>query len=296
MEALSEALAAKWLMLHPLLNIKVILIGCGGTGSKLAPEICQAVALAADPSLKQPLENVEIILVDHDVVEPKNLTRQHFIYGDLGRFKAQVLAERYASAFNLEVGYNLGMIDTADDVLALLCDSIGRPYHRTTYILFTAVDNHSTRRVVHEALAHLIESRNSFSDYSLFWIDLGNEATSGQMVIGFHSMMVHLCLPFVTEVYPEILEHTTRPSQLPCGVGGIQDLNINAAAAVHAASFFRKLLRCLASRSRTSLVNYHMVEFGVDPPAAVVRYITKDRLMQYQWLPKRQEAMEEMLW
>lgn len=63
------------------------LIGCGGVGSAIVPSFCL---------LKPP---AEITLIDGDTIETKNLNRQMFSPGQVGRNKAQALAERYQCRF-----------------------------------------------------------------------------------------------------------------------------------------------------------------------------------------------------
>lgn len=59
------------------------IIGCGGVGSAIVPSLCL---------LKSP-DN--ITLVDGDVIEEKNLNRQMFGRSDIGRNKADALAEKH---------------------------------------------------------------------------------------------------------------------------------------------------------------------------------------------------------
>lgn len=281
--SVQDALEARWFEILPYNTLSVTLLGCGGTGSKLAPEICQALTLLKQHSGRQ--INFDLLLVDPDKVEEHNLVRQHFTWGDLGRHKAQVLAERYAGAFGIPVSYSLSLVDEPNDLWTLLAlnrvASVSRWDHLS--VLFTAVDNHPTRRVVSEAVARFSDS------CSFFWVDLANEAVAGHVSIGAgipaRSVTEIHALPFVTEVFPEILTESPdlRPSQLPCGAGGVQDLNVNAAAATHAASFFRRLLKCLVNDERR-LVNYHLVEFGVCPPSAVIRHNTPQKFQEYSWL------------
>ncbi len=57
------------------------IIGCGALGSRVA-----------DYSWRR---GVKLLLIDYDKVERKNLEKQLFFESDIGRFKAEVLAERY---------------------------------------------------------------------------------------------------------------------------------------------------------------------------------------------------------
>ena len=58
----------------------VAVAGCGGLGSNAA------VALVRGGVGR-------LILIDHDIVEPSNLNRQHFFLDDLGRLKVEALAD-----------------------------------------------------------------------------------------------------------------------------------------------------------------------------------------------------------
>ena len=77
--------------------VKVIIIGAGGTGGYVIPHLYR-ISFAAERSMR-------ILVCDGDVVEEKNLIRQNFVEQDVGRNKAQVLAERYSAAFGIECEY-----------------------------------------------------------------------------------------------------------------------------------------------------------------------------------------------
>lgn len=76
---------------------KIVIIGAGGTGSRLVPLVSQFIKTCA--WVLQP----EIHLIDDDVVEDKNLLRQNFIATDVGKKKAEVLAQRYSRAFDITI-------------------------------------------------------------------------------------------------------------------------------------------------------------------------------------------------
>lgn len=95
---------------------EIYIIGCGGVGSWLAP----ALALLTDPK--------QIVLVDADVLEEKNLDRQLFKPEDIGRMKSEALAERYHCQWR-EEWFCEGMKDYTERDWIIAC-----------------VDNHIARR------------------------------------------------------------------------------------------------------------------------------------------------------
>ena len=74
-----------------------VVVGCGGTGSRLIPLLAQLIKSCS--WIMQPA----IHIIDDDVVEEKNLTRQNFISQDIGKPKAEVLANRYSRAYGIPV-------------------------------------------------------------------------------------------------------------------------------------------------------------------------------------------------
>jgi hypothetical protein len=63
------------------------IIGCGGVGSAIVPSFCL---------LKTP---ADITLIDGDTIEERNLNRQMFDAGQVGKNKAEVLAGKYGCRF-----------------------------------------------------------------------------------------------------------------------------------------------------------------------------------------------------
>ena len=87
------------------LKSKVFIFGAGGTTSWFLPKLLKIYndAFHKSPSDRYPLE---IVLMDQDIVEPKNLIRQNFITDDIGFNKAQVLSERYSELYqNIKVSF-----------------------------------------------------------------------------------------------------------------------------------------------------------------------------------------------
>ena len=57
-------------------NISLVLVGCGGTGSWLAPHVARVARLLLEKWQK----DVQVVFVDPDVVEEKNIYRQNFCH------------------------------------------------------------------------------------------------------------------------------------------------------------------------------------------------------------------------
>lgn len=64
---------------------KLYVIGAGGTASYLLPVLVRTLKLDG------PIN--ELIIIDRDVIEEKNVDRQLYVYSDIGKGKAEVLAE-----------------------------------------------------------------------------------------------------------------------------------------------------------------------------------------------------------
>ncbi|MDP3062999.1 MAG: ThiF family adenylyltransferase [Chloroflexota bacterium] len=138
----------------------IALVGCGGTGGFVAEGLCRLFRGT----------RARIILVDGDRVEERNLLRQNFYPEELGRFKAQVLAERLAMRFRMPVGYAL-------DPLSSPMEQASGPEWRQMNpgVLVGCVDNALARAAMH----HWSER------WSLgWWVDVGNGEEFGQVLVG----------------------------------------------------------------------------------------------------------------
>ncbi len=82
-----------------LLIQDIVIVGAGGTGSRIVQPVIQAIKQS------QSSINPQLFIVDGDEVEPKNLSRQNFIERDVGHNKAKVLAQRYGVALDFPVVY-----------------------------------------------------------------------------------------------------------------------------------------------------------------------------------------------
>ena len=187
----------------------LFVVGCGGTGSYIIPELARL--WAKNELMRQRIGAVTII--DEDAVESKNVIRQRFVDGDVGKPKAQVLARRYGQAYGVDLGYVVKRL-TADDFGSLIPEgSLREPT-----LVIAAVDTPASRREIHNGLAAIGEAYRQ----AVYWMDTGNGRDRGQVVWGntltSDKMSVELerplaeYLPYPSVVFPELLEDPAEPT------------------------------------------------------------------------------------
>ena len=215
--------------------VKIIILGAGGTGGHITPHLYRLLHTLDRP--------VKVIIADGDIVEEKNLVRQNFVFGDLGRNKAQVLAERYASAFGMEVHYIPEFIESEDRLAELIKPDRYQASLYTYYrqeeghaILIGAVDNNRSRQLCHQVF--------NKSD-NLIYIDSGNGEYTGQVVCGIRRNGKTYYKP-IGETYPDVLSDTDKfPTELSCAEASVsapQSIVANIMAATAVVSYIYNIL------------------------------------------------------
>ena len=248
-------------------KLRIVLVGAGGTGSFAALAIARLVY-----ELREQGRVVELSIIDPDRVEAGNIPRSNFCAAEIGRFKAQTLAERITSAWGLEVGYACDLFDAEKQLKQTASD------YRQLTILVGCVDNHLARRELHRALDEFQGYRASEAP-NIWWIDAGNGKFSGQVVLGSttkrlkvedHFVGSSICrsLPAPTLIHPELLDDQQAESKrkvetpLSCPERvrlGEQSLNINQRVAVEIAEM---LTAFLLTNSLRRFATYFDLESG----------------------------------
>lgn len=197
---------------------QVVLVGAGGVGARLAPLLIKH------------LTNGDILhIIDGDLVEAKNLSRQHFIPADIGVPKAQVVAQRAratAPRDGIEVGFSPMMLDavTLPDFASAICwhhprsglELFGERHrdHRRSTLLITAVDTLAARKAIKAAIIPSLTTVSADKVSNLIWIDCGNSFSSGQAMV----MGVFTARGFFQKVVPGV----TGDRRWNTGVGFIE--------------------------------------------------------------------------
>ena len=185
---------------------RIVVIGAGGTGSKVITELGQL------DSTMRALGHVgfNVKVFDGDRVSESNVGRQLFSPADIGLNKGQVIIGRVNRFFGLSWEAVPHMWTGAQQDSYL---------HHTVYI--SAVDSAAARK--------LIAARLQRSPGGVYWLDTGNTSTTGQAILGLLGKEgiqqpkgitnTVPALPTVTDLYPDIGENDTSDLQGPsCSV------------------------------------------------------------------------------
>lgn len=223
---------------------RIVVVGLGGTGSHLARNLARLLVHRRQNRQSVP----ELVFVDPDVVEEKNIGRQLFSPTELHQPKAVALARRYNYAFGLEI--------------QAICEPLDAKKHiGQNALICGCVDNHHARREILRAEGHT-------------WIDAGNEFDHGQVVIGNNSDWEAVfrgldrgreknssVLPNAGLLFPSLLEAESKDvpeTELSCTelvARGEQHLYINAFMANLVTHYVYQLLNREAITSFVSFVS-----------------------------------------
>ena len=166
-------------------RVRVLVVGCGGTGSTMATGLVylhQAMLAYGHPG------GLHVTLVDGDRISHANCVRQPFSESEVGLYKADVLVTRINLFWGLGWDADIRFVD--------------EPWSTTEQpeIIISCVDSRKAR--------HLITRTDAYK-FALYWLDLGNNADSGQFVLGQPDSPLlegKTRLPNVADLFPEIVD------------------------------------------------------------------------------------------
>lgn len=226
-------------------TLRFIVVGAGGTGSFVVPAIARLIY-----ELKQQQnKSAEMLIVDPDVVENGNIPRSNFCFAEVGRYKAQTLAERVSTAWGIEISFSSEKFDSEKHLKSSSSD------YRSLAIIVGCVDNYMARREMHRAL----DEFRSYGDASrVWWIDGGNGKMSGQVLLGsttkslkseqyFTGTSICRAFPAPSLQHPDLLEpeRIEAKSDASCPERirlGEQGLNVNQRVAIEIAEMLSAML------------------------------------------------------
>ncbi len=152
-------------ILNPTHPVTVHLVGVGGTGSMILSElgrIDRGLRALGHPGLF-------VVAFDPDTVSEANVGRQLFAPQDIGCNKARVLIERINRFYGLAWA-SMPAEYRVDDLKTL------------PQVLITAVDTGKARQKIGAALKRHFPKQTRREP--MYWLDAGNRASDGQVVLG----------------------------------------------------------------------------------------------------------------
>ncbi|MDQ6532127.1 PRTRC system ThiF family protein [Flavobacterium sp. LHD-85] len=242
-------------LISPTNPVTVNLIGAGGTGSKVLTALMEMnhslTALGH--------AGISVRLWDDDIVTGANIGRQRFAQCEIGLYKASALINR-ANRF---MGTNWKA-----EISKFEKDELGRlPQNALASIYITCVDNVKSRFETADILKLYANGRHHRDDPK-YWMDFGNSQYAGQVILSTvseikqpDSQKYHTVasLPFVTDEFGELLEHSESADDAPsCSLAEAlekQDLFINSALAQMGCSLLWNLFRFGMTENRGFFLN-----------------------------------------
>ena len=224
--------------IHPELlerQVRVLVVGCGGTGSAVVaglPYLHQSLVAHGHPG------GLHVTVVDGDTISPVNCVRQPFARSEVGLNKAIVLVNR----LNLFWGLKWEAVPAYLHPGAFISRSYSGDDLRA-HIVLGCVDTRAARATIRDAVGKWSRVQ--------YWLDLGNDAESGQFILGEplneRNRRSKLRLRSAVELYPEIcdpsLDNDAEPSCSAVEALERQSPFINSTLAQHALALLARLFR-----------------------------------------------------
>ena len=208
-------------------SVRVLLIGCGGSGSAVAgglPYLHQAMLIAGHPG------GLHVTVMDGDIITATNCVRQPFCSAEIGLAKAVVTVSR----MNLFWGLNWTAV--AEHLTSQADIS-------NFDIVIGCVDTRAARQLI----ASKVQGWRSRIAY---WLDLGNSADSGQLVLGQplngRNRRAADRLRTAAELIPEIVQESLDDGAPSCSALEAlerQEPFVNQVLAYHALALLTRLFR-----------------------------------------------------
>ncbi len=218
-------------------EVRILVVGCGGTGSAVLgglPYLHQAMLAQGHPC------GLSVTVMDGDVVSPTNCVRQPFSRSEIGLNKGIVLISR----INLFWGLRWKAIPhpLSAETLTLSSSTFSETALRPDLVV-GCVDTRAARAIIAE--------RTAGRSGAGYWLDVGNNASSGQFVLGeplnARNRRSRTRLRTVAEIYSEIVDPTldsdTEPSCSAAEALDRQESFVNAVLAQNALALLARLFR-----------------------------------------------------
>lgn len=162
----------------------IVVVGAGGTGGYLIPNLARQVSIQNSLRAQEGLPPHTLTIVDQDSVESRNLIRQNFVSADIGKNKAEVMAQRYSRGYQMSINFVPAYIKDEQQ----LADIFRPNFHGRSddsLVLIDCVDNNKTRTIFKKFLDSAIH--NQHEQLPIYYLSSGNEEFGGQVILSLHN-------------------------------------------------------------------------------------------------------------
>lgn len=240
-------------MINPPHPIQIKLAGVGGNGTHILKGLVNIHL-----SLRQ-LDHPGLFVTayDGDKVSLSNVGRQVFLPGDIGQNKAEVFINRIARTYGIQWNYKPEPLN--EKGITGNCN-----------IFISCVDKGITRVKFGDAIKTIGDSQGKTRPFTydtlIYWLDMGNNQHSGQVILGSLKVAqpkdsAFECidrLPNLTEMFPDIDKNDKVDQGPSCSTMEAlnrQDLFINSMITGHALKLLWKLLK-------DKVITYHGIFYN----------------------------------
>jgi len=237
-------------------KITINLVGVGGTGSHVLANL----AMINYSLIKLGRQPLFVRAWDPDVITEHNIGRQMFSPADEGKNKAEVLITRINRFYGLQ--------------WISMLESFPRPGERDrtdsgANFTISCVDTVKSRKKIASAFSK--EGRHSHFSVSYYWLDIGNNQQSGQIILGTLRPIkqpkgnYNRMLPLFTDEFPDVKDNKATPSCSMAEALASQDLFINKFMATYATHMLWDLLKNFRINYRGLYINLKDIKISKIP-------------------------------
>lgn len=188
-------------LVNPYEDIKVFVIGAGGTGSHVMLGLARIHHTML--ALGRP-KGLEVTCIDPKLVAEHNVGRQGFYDPDVGLPKALVMTSRLNRSYGLNWHSRV--------------EKFTKQYEHNANIIISCVDDVKSRKVIDGHIKHLEKKNRHYQTQNKlsYWMDFGNTRDTGQVVLGTCGKVNQPSskkykpvdkLPTVIDVYPDMAKN-----------------------------------------------------------------------------------------
>ncbi|MBS1807462.1 MAG: ThiF family adenylyltransferase [Acidobacteria bacterium] len=238
----------------------IYLVGCGGTGSYVAPTIARLAK-----HLQKRGKEITVYFIDPDLVEEKNIWRQNFCYAEVGANKAEALTARLNHAWGLNI-----------KAIPHHFKSTRFSHYQTNSLIVGCVDNPEGRQEISRCRAAWLDSGNHFNAGQVLY---GNCKDGKAIKSGLRNTLNIPYLPSPGLQEPQLLEsQSLQPAvKRSCAdliEADLQSMVINQAMAAIVSTYLYELLL-------NKGLKYHATYLNLATMGTTVNWNTKKSLARY---------------